>query len=149
MTDPREAELRDRVRTILAANRELGSRYEDAAVDQIVDLLHGRIPRAPKARPVPTPPPPPVRTSWLLSPFGALVAVAALILIGIPALRVTLGLVTGMVDVLGWLIFGLVCVYLITLFKRATRGWDRPHWRDSWDRREWEDERGHRWRRLY
>jgi hypothetical protein len=137
VADARESELRERVRAILAANRELGSRYEDAAVEQIVDLLQGR-PAAKRAAP---PPPPAPARGW--HPLVVMAAVAALIVIGLPVLRVAVGVLTGVVDAFVWVLFGLACVYVIRLFKR----WSRPVAYSRFD--SWEDERGHRWRRVH
>ena len=142
VADPRDAELRERVRAILAANRELGSRYEDAAVDQIVELVRDR----PARRPQPAAPPPlpaPARTGgW--HPLAVIAAIAAAVIVGLPLLRLAVGMLAGVVDAFVWVIFALACVYLIKLFKRMSRGLDRPRRHGE----PWEDERGHRWRRV-
>lgn len=146
MADARDTELRERVRAILAANRELGSRYEDAAVDQIVDLLQGRPPKRvqPGAPPPPLAAPVPVRSGgW--HPLAVIAAIAAAVIVGLPLLRLAVGMLAGVVDAFVWVIFAFACVYLVKLFRRMSRGLDRPrHYGDAW-----EDERGHRWRRVY
>ena len=137
---PREAELRDRVRTILAANRELGPRDEDAAVEQSVDLLEGR--PAKQARPAPTPVP--AARGW--STLAVLAVVAAAVIVGLPLLRLAFGVLAGVVDAFVWVLFGLACVLAIKIFKRVTRAIDRPR---PYCYDAWEDERGHRWRRVF
>ncbi len=141
VADAREAELRERVQSILAANRELGPRYENAAVDQIVDLLEGRPPK----RAAPTPPPAPAPASargW--HPLAIIAAIAAVVVIGLPVLRVVFGVLAGVVDAFVWVLFAFACIYLIRLFKRVTRGLDHPRYGSD----AWEDERGRRWRRV-
>lgn len=136
----RDPEFRERVKAILSANRELGGRFEDASVDQIIDLMQEGRGRAPKRKAQRVREEPPRIPVWprALGPIALAVVVFVAIFAALPALGALVSAAIGIATAFGWVVFALAIVVLIRLFRRTMRAIDGPlPWGGGWDRREW------------